>query len=93
MLGKKFFLDRMNLLHDYINVKDVGMIANLEAKYNVLEQRLDTITALLQELVAKDTLDTNNASNDYFRNENGLLSYRAPETKARELYGRPRDVR
>lgn len=88
MLGKKFFIDRMNYLHDFI----AQTIQSHQNRQNdQINSRLDVIEQLLRDLVARDTMTEEVKSADYYRDKTGLYSYKAHENKMREYYDRPRD--
>lgn len=93
MLGKERHEKVIQLIHDKSNDLEymVGQLqSNQKAQNDAINAKLDAIELLLRDLVAKDTMVTEKAT-DYYTNEHGLYSYKAPERKMHDFYDRPKD--
>ena len=99
MLGKRLADKLIQLIHDKSNDLEY-MFAEHEKKINqdfrlindTTIERLDKIEALLQQLVARDTIAEEKPS-EHFVDDMGLYSYKAHEKKMHDFYDRPKDRR
>ena len=94
MLGKERHEKLIQLIHDKSNDLEymIGELQfNQKVQNDAITARLDAIELLLRDLVAKDTMTEDSPASDYYKDSNGLYSYRAHELKMREHYDRPRN--
>ena len=95
MLGKRLADKLIQLIHDKSNDLEYmfgEFQLHTKVQNDAVNAKLDVIEALLQQLVAMDTIAEEKPS-EHFVDDMGLYSYKAHEKKMHDFYDRPKDRR